>query len=57
MEVAETKSKFNQLVNSGEAITEAKMSLIEKTGKTKFNFSEIVKEIALLNPIKGAKIQ
>jgi len=54
-EVAACKSDFNNKVNNIGNIALAKKSLMERTGKTEFNFGEIIKEIARLDKTKSIK--
>ena len=54
-DVVECRNDFNNKVNSIENIKLAKESLMKKTGKTEFKFSDIVREIARMDRDKDLK--
>lgn len=54
-EIVECKTDFNNKINSIQNISMAKASLEEKTGRTEFEFAEIIREIAQLDKVKSLK--
>lgn len=54
-DIVECKNDFQNKVNSIENIALAKKSLMKRTGKTEFNFNEIIHEISKLDKTKGLK--
>ena len=52
-EIVECKTDFNTKVNNIGNLKIAKESLMKRTGRTKFDFGEIIKEIARLDTNKS----